>query len=215
MKTPFQLRDEARDEAYAYFDKKIRPLRKMPDGKVDPSAPGLADNDADAFRHAYVSGVFTQEYGESAARIFGLLYELTPEGLYANQQSPGERNMDLWNNAIGRKHGLKTKKRRELLKLIHRAMKNGELIFNPNDEREYKGSITTGVSKAKPVIVLQENMKGRNTFYYDTEKKAIMSLDEFVTLIVQGQYPGYTTRIARGRPIPVSRPDNRATNNLG
>ena len=55
---PWALKDKARDEAYEYFDKNIRQLQKDPFGKVDSSAVGLQDNDVDAFRHAYVSGVF-------------------------------------------------------------------------------------------------------------------------------------------------------------
>ena len=51
---PDILKEYARDEAYAYFDEKIRRLPKKPDGKVNPSAKGLHNNDVDAFRHAYV-----------------------------------------------------------------------------------------------------------------------------------------------------------------
>jgi hypothetical protein len=45
---------------YEYFDRHIRPLQKLPNGKVDIHASGLEDNDADAFRHACVSGAYTQ-----------------------------------------------------------------------------------------------------------------------------------------------------------
>ena len=55
-KNVFKLKDEALNEAYEYFDKNIRSLPKNEDGKVDQYANGLADNDVDAFRHAYVSG---------------------------------------------------------------------------------------------------------------------------------------------------------------
>lgn len=101
MKNPFNLKDEARDEAYIYFDEKVRPLPKTVSGKIDPFAPGLEGNDVDAFRHAYVSGVFTQEYG--------------------------------------RKYGAKTKGRKALLRMIHKALKSGDLIVDPSDERKYKG----------------------------------------------------------------------------
>ena len=73
MKLPSTLKSEALDEAYKYFDKNIRSLIKDKTGKVDPLAHGLDDNDADAFRHAYVSGVFTQEYSEPTADTFGQL----------------------------------------------------------------------------------------------------------------------------------------------
>ncbi len=56
MKWPFTLMEEARDEAYEYFDKNIRPLPKDKDGKINTTAFGLENNDIDAFRHAHVSG---------------------------------------------------------------------------------------------------------------------------------------------------------------
>lgn len=67
------LKDEACSEAYEYFDKNVRVLQKLPNGKVDPTARGLEDNDVDAFRHAYVSGAFTQQYSESTADLLGRL----------------------------------------------------------------------------------------------------------------------------------------------
>lgn len=115
--------EEARAEAYKYFDRHIRPLPKTLDGEVNALASGLDDNDVDAFRHAYVSGVFTQEYGEQAANIFGLLNEYDPAGQFSHSMSPRSRNMDLWNNRVGRKYGKKTRGRKALLKLIHEALK--------------------------------------------------------------------------------------------
>lgn len=67
MSAPWTLRDEAELEAYRYFDMNIRELPKKPDGTINTSVSGFHDNDVDAFRHAYVSGVFTQEYSETAA----------------------------------------------------------------------------------------------------------------------------------------------------
>ena len=59
MKSPRKLRNEACTESYEYFDKNIRPLEKNPDGSINERAHGLHNNDVDAFRHAYVSGVFS------------------------------------------------------------------------------------------------------------------------------------------------------------
>lgn len=73
---PPNLSREAEMEGYLYFDKNIRNLPKNPDGTINTSVSGFADNDVDAFRHAYVSAVFTQEYGKKAANIFGLLNEI-------------------------------------------------------------------------------------------------------------------------------------------
>lgn len=214
MKDPFTLSDEARDEAYAYFDKEIRPLPKDTNGKINPFAIGLENNDIDAFRHAYVSGVFTQEYGETAADIFGRLNEMNPIG----RSQPGDAdatNMDLWNNAIGRKYGLKTKTRQSLLKMIHKSLDEGELIVTPKDKRRYDGVTHNSVNKSKPVIVLQESKKGRNEVFFDTNRKTVLTVGEFISLIEAGQYPGYTVKMIKGMPTPVSNPDSRGTNNLG
>ncbi|MCB9061541.1 MAG: hypothetical protein H6622_08475 [Halobacteriovoraceae bacterium] len=76
MKWPPTISDQARDECYEYFDRNIRELKKNPNGKVDPAADGLQNNDVDAFRHAYVSGVMVQEFSESTAEILGRLVVL-------------------------------------------------------------------------------------------------------------------------------------------
>lgn len=57
----------------------------------------FVNNDVDAFRHAYVSGRYTQEYGSRAADILGIINE------FSSTLSPGsgvaeEQNMDVWNN---------------------------------------------------------------------------------------------------------------------
>ncbi len=92
MKIPPTLRDEAEAEAYQYFDENIRELPKNSDGTINTSAPGFHDNDVDAFRHAYVSGVFTQEYSETAADIFGRLNEFFGPDLYSNSTNPRSLN---------------------------------------------------------------------------------------------------------------------------
>jgi len=94
MKRPDHLKDEARDEAYKYFDKNIRSLPKTESGEIDIEAQGLQDNDVDAFRHAYVSGVFTQEYSETAADIFGRMNEYFTADLYSSSRDPRALNMD-------------------------------------------------------------------------------------------------------------------------
>lgn len=215
MKLPHVLKNEAEAEGYEYFDKNIRALLKNTAGKIDPSQRGFQDNDVDAFRHAYVSGVFTQEYSESAADTFGRLNEWNPLDVYSNSTHPESKNMDLWNNAIGRKYGAKTKDRKDLLKSIHAALKNGELITDINDSRKYEGDTRSSVTREKPVVVLQEGKKGRNELFYDTIKKRILSVGEFIALIEDGQYPGYIVKTINGTLTPISKPDNRGTNNLG
>jgi hypothetical protein len=57
----------------------------------------------DAYRHAYVSGRFTQEYGSVVAKLVGDAHEMT------HPNSKEEHAMDYHNNAVGRDIGGKTK----------------------------------------------------------------------------------------------------------
>jgi hypothetical protein len=68
--------------------------RLFPD---DPLHPGRRRNDeADAFRHAYWNYRMTQTFGPERARAFANAHEIsTPNPI-------GERQMDLYNNKIGR-----------------------------------------------------------------------------------------------------------------
>lgn len=211
---PDLLLIEARDEAYEYFDKNIRPLPKDANGKIDSTAHGLVDNDIDAFRHAYVSGVFTQVYSEETADIFGRINEYSPLSWYSDAKNPGSLNMDLWNNAIGRKCGKKAKDRKELLKLNHKSLKKGELIIDPKDKRKYEGKKSDSINKSKPVVVLKEDKNGRNEVFFDLVKSIMFSREEFVAAIESGAYPAYTVKMINGLPTPVSKPDGRETNNL-
>lgn len=213
---PFDpLKKEAWDEAYAYFDQHIRPLPKSKNGKFDLLKPGFDDNDVDAFRHAYVSGVFTQEYGEQAANLLGVANEYSPEGQYSHSMSPRSRNMDLWNNRVGRKYGKKTKGRKRLLKLIHEALKRGELIIDLSDPREFVGRTALPKRLSKPVISVSKSPTGRNEIYFDLQKRSVMTRTEFVALIEAGEYRGYSTKLIRGVETPVSKRDGRRTNNIG
>ncbi|MCM2278163.1 MAG: hypothetical protein NDJ89_08810 [Oligoflexia bacterium] len=209
------VKDKARDEAYAYFDQHIRPLPKGKDGKMDLLRAGFDDNDVDAFRHAYVSGVFTQEYGEQAANLLGLANEYSLEGQYSHSVSPRSRNMDLWNNRVGRKYGKKTTGRKQLLKLIHEAFKRGELILDLRDQREFTGMTEAPKRLSKPVISLSKSRTGRNETYYDLQKRYVMKRDEFVALIQAGEYRGYSVKLIRGVETPVSKHDGRKVNNIG
>ncbi|MCY4643506.1 MAG: hypothetical protein OXB88_02715 [Bacteriovoracales bacterium] len=214
MKWPSTVMKEARDEAYEYFDKNIRPLTRGKNGKIDPSAVGLENNDVDAFRHAYVSGVFIQVYNEKTADILGRLNEYKIGDLYSNTKYPRSLNMDLWNNSIGRKYGKKAKTRKELLEKIHEALKRGELIIDLTDPRQYDGAKNNPINKSKPVIVLEEGEKGRNEIFFDVEKEEILSRSDFVAKIQAGEYSGYTVKEINGVLTPVSNPDSRETNNL-
>jgi hypothetical protein len=212
---PWALKDEAQAEAYEYFDRCIRKLPKSPDGKIDSTASGFQDNDVDAFRHAYVSGVFTQEYSEAAADVFGRMNEFFLPDLYSNSRNPRALNMDLWNNSIGRKYGKATKDRKELLKKVYEALKRSDLIVDPHDLREYQGVRSNPENNSKSVIVLTEDAAGRNEIFFDLVKKAMLTRADFVAQIQAGGYPSYSVKNINGILTPVSNADSRNTNNLG
>ncbi len=213
---PFALKAEARKEAYKLIDKLLRKLPKNADGSINEFVEGLDDNDVDALRHAYVSGVFTQEYSETASDIFGRLNETFPVGGISSSNSKNSTNMDLWNNAVGRKYGKKAKTRKELFKNLLKALKKGELIIDPDtDTRKYVGASEISGDMAGVVIVLDENKNGKNRIFFDLKKNQLMKKSEFVALIKSGNYPNYEIRVVRHDEIPVSKKDPFITNNLG
>lgn len=213
---PFDpLFEEARDEAYEHFDRRIRRLPRKSNGSIDLDSPKLNDNDVDAFRHAYVSGVFNQVHGETAANILGLINEYDPFGSSSNSASPRSRNMDLWNNRVGRKYGKKTRGRKTLLNLIHQALKRGELIIDLKDPREFAGATEPPKRMAKPIVALTKSKSGRNETYFDLLKRTVMTREELVALIEAGKYRGYSVKLIRGIEAPVSKRDGKRINNIG
>lgn len=209
------LKSICEKESYDLFDKYIRRLPRKSDGSYDLSTGEFYDNDVDAVRHAYTSGIFTQEYGEKVTKILGDMNELVPLGGNSSSSSPNSKNMDLWNNRIGRKLGLKTSGKLKLFKLILKALKNGEFITDPeNDPRVNQVSITKAQTKNK-VFVVKESKKGKNLAYFDFEKSVILSKGEFISEIKIGNYPFYEIRMIKGDETPVSKKDKNIPNNLG
>ena len=212
------LEKKARDEAYAFIDKYLRPLPKKSDGTFDTESEEFQDNDVDALRHAYASGVFTMEYNAITANILGKLRESFPgnNSPSGNLRIQGDRrNMDLWNNAVGRKYGKTSKTREELFQSLLKALKNGELIITLDDPRKYSANTDPASSKIKDrVIVLKESKTGKNTLFLDTEKLVVFSREDFVAKIKAGEYGAeYEIRIVKGKEIPASKRDG--SSNLG
>ena len=210
MKDIFKIKNEAQEEAYRYFDQHIRPLPKKPDGQFNDHGSGFVDNDVDAFRHAYVSGVFAMEIGLGSAAFWGFLNEITSIGNDALA-----RNMDFWNNKIGRKYGRKAKNKAELLKMIHNALNKGELIMDLKDPRAISANSKDKTYFEKSVIVIEESKTGRNETFLDTKSGNILDREDFVSLIESGNYPGYSVAMIRGVETPVSKGDKVSVNNLG
>jgi hypothetical protein len=186
---PDLLKEEACLEGYRDFDSNIRPLPRNNDGSFDESNSAFVNSDVDAFRHAYVSAIFTHEYGSNVAELFGRLNELT--SIFSPGSSPGEKNMDLWNNAVGRRYGLKYKEKNSLQEALRDALESGEIIILPSDVRKYEGATHFKLDENKPVIVLDESNSGRNEVFYDIAQKKTLNRSEFILAIRQGHYLGY------------------------
>jgi hypothetical protein len=210
---PDLLKDEACLEGYQYFDANIRQLPKKPDGRFDEANLVFVNSDIDAFRHAYVSAVFTHEYGPSVAELFGRLNELT--SIFSPGASAGEENMDLWNNAVGRRYAAKYKDKAKLLEGLRDALRKGEFIITPKDDRIYEGASHFEIDANKPIIVLDESRTGRNEVFYDVAQKKSLSRSELVSAISSGRYSGYSLRNINGLETPVSKTDGQELNNLG
>ena len=130
----FALKSKAEKESYELFDKYVRKLPRRVDGTFDKSTGLFDDNDVDAIRHAYTSGIFTQEYGERVAEVLGEANELIPLGGNSSSNNLNSKKMDLWNNQVGRRLGRKVSGRRKLFRLILKALKNNELIIDPDTD---------------------------------------------------------------------------------
>jgi len=124
-------------------------------------------------------------------------------------------NMDLWNNAVGRKYGKLAKNRRELFELLIKALKNGELIIDLHDKREYKGKKYLTEVPESFVIVIKETATGENLTFFDLFKRRILSKSEFISSIKLGLYPNYIIKKINGEETPVSKKDKNQFNNLG
>jgi hypothetical protein len=205
----YDLRFEARDELYEYIDKYYKELPKNPNGTINPNAPGLVNNDIDALRHAFTSGVYVMEYSEETADFLGRLNELV-----SKERDTRIENMDLWNNSIGRKYGKKAKNRKELYDLLIKALKSNELIIDINDSRKFRGDKFIKLLINSLVITIKENKSGANIEYYDIKNRKVLSRDEFVSLIKKGIYPDYSVKLIHGKETPVSKPDRFKFNNL-
>lgn len=170
MKDPYSLRKEAEKEAYEYFNQNIRKLPKDANGDWDLSIDKFSCNDIDAFKHAYVSGVFTQEYNAINISFLRVLNEIFTIGSISTDV------MAFLNNLVGMKYGKKTKTRQKLAVILKNALKDGELIIRPNDEKQYN------VKSNKPVIMLQKNKICKNEIFFDITKKTMVSKEEFIIM---------------------------------
>ena len=211
----FELKSKSEQEAYEFFDKFIRKLPRNEDRSFNKLAGGFDDNDVDAIRHAYTSGIFTQVYGERIDLILGEMNELTPMG-GSSSNTTNSSKMDLWNNKIGIKYGKKTSGKLKLFKFLLKALKNNELIIDPEtDPRISKINNVNPKNYQDKVIVVKESKKGKNLLYFDINSNLLLNREEFISAIVSGKYPRYEIRNIKAEDTPVSKKDSLVQNNLG
>lgn len=209
----YTLKNEAKIEVYEFIDKYLKKLPRNEDERFNEFADGFGDNDVDALRHAYVSGVYTIEYSEDTSEILGRLQEFL--FFQSSTAHPQSENMDLWNNAVGRKYGKKSKSREQLFKFLLDALNCGELIITPDDVRKYKGEKYLKRKPKSLVIKIKENKTGANVLFYDVSQKIVMTKEEFIDQIKAEKYPKYSIRVVDGVEIPFSKRDRFKFNNLG
>ena len=209
----YQLKDEALLDLYRRLDKDLRPMPRKPDGSIDPYGIGLEDNDVDAMRHAFISGVYTLEYNTSLSELLGRLQEFST--FDSRSISALSENMDLWNNALGRAYGKRAKDWDDLYQMLIKALKDGELIIHPSDKRKYRGEKSIKRQPKSFVIKIKENKTGANTEFLDVRKKLVMSKDDFLNAIKEGRYPGYAIKKHYSGEFPYSTRDRFKFNNLG
>lgn len=151
------------------------------------------------------------EYGSDTAEILGRLREY----FHLTESEINSRNMDLWNNSVGRNYGKKLKRGEELFFALLKALKGGELIISPNDVRKYKGPKSIMRLPKSFVIKIKENKTGANIEFYDVYNKRMMTKSEFIQFIKAGRYPGYAVRKHFSGEYPYSTRDRYSFNNLG
>ena len=160
---------------------------------IDPYGLGLEDNDVDALRHAFISGVYNIEYNEGLAELLGRLNEFTT--FDSQSTSALSENMDLWNNAVGRSYGKKTKTWNDLYLKLMKALKDNELIIDLKDTRKYKGEKSIKRMPKFFVIKIKENKTGANTEFLDVRKKVVMTKTDFIKAIILDMQSESTTLV--------------------
>lgn len=131
---------------YSNYTGKAEKYGEMYGLKKNPDSRGHND-EVDAFRHTFMQALLSLKIGETAARRLGTAYEIY--GDKTDRQPPNERNMDQWNNAVGREIAREVKTTIEgknytpqeiediVAEKVIQRMQKGDLITDPSDKRKY------------------------------------------------------------------------------
>lgn len=135
------------NEIYA----KTKKYQKIYGFEIGTGAHDAWNNEADAFKHTFMQADLALKTTVGLSKFAGDIHEWQGE---KNHQPAGEKNMDLWNNEIGREISKEIRKeynRIEVIKHINSGkmddiiadkvmtrMRKGELITHPTNPRKYK-----------------------------------------------------------------------------
>lgn len=107
----------------------------------------------DAFRHAYVSAEMTRVHGTFTAKVLGDLYEAKGQ---LGGQPWNEKNMDLWNNAAGRKMGENSHSQLDSARRVKNALDNGSLITDPAKDPRKNSSTPPHPNDKDPEVCCED-----------------------------------------------------------
>lgn len=123
-----------------FIDEETKDAQKKFGFQINTGKNPTWNNEADAFKHAFLSWYLSYYHGDDEAKRLGNMHEdETPNAPWY------ERNMDLWNNKIGREVAFEMKEglgddydllgdnwaKERAKRIIWEKMKKGELITNP------------------------------------------------------------------------------------
>ena len=152
------------------------------------------NNEADAFKHAYMQAHSRIFYGKPISISSAYLHERN--GNKYQGQSKGEENMDFWNNKIGQEIGEEIEKELKGMKnnftkeqiedwiayKVMQRMKAGQLITNPNDKRKYnskdKSTGFAAPTENEHIFSQKEIAKMSNEEFEKNEKEIMRQMEE-------------------------------------
>lgn len=153
-------------KAEEYFNDTVHYQRKY--GFAMGTGPHATwNNEADAFKHAFMEADVARIYGNNIANKVGKRHEI--DGNMNSQQPRGEENMDKWNNRVSRQITAEIKQKYPDLSstfsnknwkdtiagAVNKKLRAGELITNPTDKRKF---VETGY--AAPISNNQNTQNG-------------------------------------------------------
>ena len=181
------------------------------------------NNEADAFKHAFMSAYLSIVNGKSYSQMAGDWHEYI-DGFSGPRN---ERNMDLWNNSVGREIAEKIKSNlgsnynkytlQEKLDFasdeIIERMRSGELITNPNDKRQFNNMFYERLQDKDRIFHQDEfwNMDKQSqrrylehyTNYKNKLQGKLPTRAELNAGIIKGDYV-YVNKYTRGDGVEVS-----------